>query len=170
MRCWGASLRGPASLGFVLASASKYALKRYMSPSFRKMSLRKCRPGEWARIPAVATSDGRKRGPPALPPGPPPPGPPAAGQEAPTVPGGGRELQRLSSPRPGQGWGCAHLGGPTLAPLPVCHNSCSNSCFRWMDGLCRRRLGHCSGGRAGHSHDPGPLEGAQTPLIFPKAG
>lgn len=71
MRCWGASLRGPASLGFVLASASKYALKRYMSPSFRKMSLRKCRLGEWARIPAVATSDGRKRGPLALPPGPP---------------------------------------------------------------------------------------------------
>lgn len=28
MRCWGASLPGPASLGFVLASASKYALKR----------------------------------------------------------------------------------------------------------------------------------------------
>lgn len=38
-----------------------------MSPSFRKMSLKKCRPGKWARIPAVATQDGRKREPPTAP-------------------------------------------------------------------------------------------------------
>lgn len=141
-----------------------------MSPSFRKMSLRKCRPGEWARIPAVATSDGRKRGPLALPPGPPRRVLPQRVRKPPRCLGVAGSSSVFPAPRPAQGWGCAHLGGPTLAPLPVCHNSCSNSCFRWMDGLCRRRVGHCSGGRAGHSHDPGPLEGAQTPLIFPKDG
>lgn len=43
-------VQGPAGLGLTLASTSKYAHKRCMSPSFREVSPRKGSTGRWARV------------------------------------------------------------------------------------------------------------------------
>lgn len=105
-------VQGPAGLGFILASTSKYTHKHCMSPSFREVSPRKCSTGKWARVALLWPVRIPERGscPPPLP-------GPLLQLEA----FWGLRVARSSCLPPAWGVGGVHsLGIPTLTQLQVC--------------------------------------------------